>query len=289
MILILIEKVIIILLPLFMKVELSNKKGESFMSISTNSIDVNYCFMNDVVEGFTYSPDYFINAQDFDDRKMGDGKGNYFAYKDPDAESRKLYETLKAIYGKKLGLEEIRQDNYCYYFESKCGDKRYSSDYIGPSTTRAFQRGIDNPTIGRAIAECRTIGGHILWPKHQGSINQSRGKAVCDRIDITLLEIKDFYESNFSDRHFLSPAIRNALVRDQDWFEQFGKFKGFCDVFLLVDSFVNEQYEVRELAKINPQEQFIPETKEEYEKFIEENIQAVKERNKKIDEFLKTF
>lgn len=262
------------------------------MSISTNGIEVNYCFMNDVVEGVTYQSDYFINAQNVNDRKMGDGKGGYFVYKDPDAWSRKLYETLKVIWGDKLGLGEIRQDDCyggCYYFESKSGYKQYSSDYIGPSATRAFQRGIDNPTIGRAIAECRTIGGHMVWPRHPNNINQSRGMAACDRIDITLLEIKAFYESNFSDRHFLSPAIRKALVMDQDWFKQFGKFKGFCDVLLLVGSFVNEQYEVKELAKINPQEQFIPETKEEYEKFIEKNTQAVKERNKKIDEFLKTL
>lgn len=37
--------------------------------------DTNYCFMDDVVEGFTFRPECFINAQSGNDRKMGDGSG----------------------------------------------------------------------------------------------------------------------------------------------------------------------------------------------------------------------
>ena len=248
------------------------------------NIDTNYCFMDDVVKGFTFRPEYFTNARSGNDRKMGDGSGKVIAYEDPDALSLKLYETLKAIWGRALGLEEIVWDeNYsCYYFNNKGDNMQYSSDYIGPSATRAFQLGIDDLTIGNAIKECRTIGGHMIWPRHMANVNTARGRAACDRIDITLLEIKDFYESNFSEKSVLSQVIRNALVRDREWFKKFRNFVGFCNTFLLVCSFVDAKYQVIELAEINPENAFIPETEEKYRRFIQENINAVRRRNKLI-------
>lgn len=249
-------------------------------------INVNYCFMDDVVKGFTFRPEYFINARSGYDRKMGDDSGKVIDYEDPDALSLKLYETIKAIWGEVLGLGTIVLKSQCYYFENLTGD-RYSSDYIGPSATRAFQMGVDDLTVGTAIKECRTIGGHMIWPRHTGNVNTSRGRAACDRIDITLLEIKDFYESDFSDKAFLSQAIRNALVRDKVWFEKFKNFVGFSKVFLLVDSFVDTNYQVVELAAINPENAFIPETEEKYRRFIQENINAVKRRNEAIDRVIK--
>lgn len=248
-------------------------------------IDVNYCFMDDVVKGFTFQPEYFINAQNGNNRKMGDGSRKVIPYEDPDALSLKLYETLKEIWGRVLGLDEIVWDAHygCYYFSNKSDNIQYSSDYIGPSATRAFQMGVDDLTVGTAIKECRTIGGHMIWPKHTGNVNASRGRAACDRIDITLLEIKDFYESNFFDKPFLSQAIRNALVRDKMWFEKFRNFEGFSNVFLLVDSFVDTNYQVVELAAINPENAFVPETEEKYRRFIQENINAVKRRNELIE------
>lgn len=255
--------------------------------MSTN-INVNYCFMNNVVKGFTFRPEYFINAQNGNDRKMGNGSGKVISYEDPDALSLKLYETLQAIWGRVLGLEEIVWDEHygCYYFDNKSDGMQYSSDYIGPSATRAFQMGVDDLTVGTAIKECRTIGGHMIWPRHTANINTSRGKAACDRIDITLLEIKDFYESNFSEKAFLSQAIRNALVKDKEWFKKFRDFVGFCNNFLLVGSFVDENYQVVKLAGINPENAFIPESQEKYRRFIQENIDAVKRRNEVIDKVM---
>ena len=248
-------------------------------------IDVNYCFMDDVVRDFTFRPEYFINAQSGSDRKMGDGSGKVIAYEDPDALSQKLYETLQAIWGRVLDLEEIVWDKQhsCFYFNSESNGMQYSSDYIGPSATRAFRMGIDDLTVGTAIKECRTIGGHIIWPRHTANVNTARGNAACDRIDITLLEIKDFYESHFSEKAALSPAIRNALVRDREWFRKFKDFAGFSNSFLLVGSFVDKNYQVVELAEINPENAFIPETEEKYRRFIQENINAVKRRNEMID------
>lgn len=247
-------------------------------------IDTNYCFMDDVVKEFTFRPEYFVNARNGNDRKMGDGSGKVIAYEDPDALSLKLYETLQAVWGRVLGLEKIVWDeNYsCYYFNNKSDNMQYSSDYIGPSATRAFQMGIDDLTVGNAIKECRTIGGHMIWPRHTANVNTARGRAACDRIDITLLEIKDFYESNFSEKPALSQAIRNALVRDKEWFKKFINFTGFCNTFLLVGSFVDVKYQVIELAEINPENAFIPETDEKYRRFIQKNIDAVRRRNKLI-------
>lgn len=252
--------------------------------MSTN-INVNYCFMDDVVKGFTFRPEYFINARSGYDRKMGDGSGKVIPYEDPDALSRKLYETLQAIWGRVLDLEEIVWDKQhsCYYFNSESGGMQYSSDYIGPSATRAFRMDIDDLTVGTAIKECRTIGGHMIWPRHTANVNTSRGKATCDRIDVALLEIKDFYESNFSEKARFSQAIRNALVKDKEWFKNFIDFVGFSNIFLLVGSFVDENYQVVELAEINPENAFIPETAEKYRRFIQENINAVKRRNEVID------
>lgn len=61
---------------------------------------------------------------------------------------------------------------------------------------------------------------------------------------------------------------------------------GFSNIFLLVGSFVHENYQVVELAGINPENAFIPETKEKYRRFIQENINAVKRRNEVINKVM---
>lgn len=95
-----------------------------------------------------------------------------------------------------------------------------------------------------------TIGGFILFPRHNCSINQLRGRSnkIQDRFDLTLEFIRRMYEKNFS-------ADNNPLIdiseNDKEFFKMFGKgkegfdllteFSEFAQKVMCID-FKNPQY-----------------------------------------------
>ena len=79
-------------------------------------------------------------------------------------------------------------------------DYLMSTDYIGPSVYWARYRKISDGNIIKFLSICRTIGGHMAWPRGREvfvKINSARaGKAgLYDRIDWTLALIKIYYET----------------------------------------------------------------------------------------------
>ena len=251
-------------------------------------INLNRCYMDELCKYNEFKADKFVNARDADNRKMnGDEK-----YLDPDAKSLKLYDDFKAVYhhvplpnGEYFNLEEIkeiRSPNGDTYYVFRSGDIRYSTDYLGPSATQAYYRGVPNGVVGVTIKRCRVFGGHILWPCHQNSVNQAKG-GVFDRMDITLAEIKDYYE-NKSFKAKYNQRVRNAIIRDSWYFDKFVNFEGFCNFFSLVGSFVDENYNIvwfcKELSKFNI-------GYEEMMALIEENTSAIIKRNMTIDNALR--
>lgn len=170
-----------------------------------------------------------------------------------------------------------------------------SSDYIGPSIYWAKQKGMTQEQQINILNKCRTIGGHIVWPRGNGTtINQARSgkKSFYDRIDWTLFLIKQFCDNEFDicktdevcENMFGINNINHikkvlvAINTYQKWFKEFGHynvaFKNFCKQFKLVGCFVNQEYDINWLAPPIP---FLPNN---YDLFVENSIIAIEKRNK---------
>ena len=143
-------------------------------------------------------------------------------YKDPDRESKSLYEKWKTFLTDKIpeGEFETCKISGSLSIKAEINEKTFllSSDYIGPSkyyAAIAFRSNHKNECeeMAKIFNICRRFEGHMIWPKGQYidngniylsygrrgqySINVSRsGSAgVYDRFDVTLYLLKQYYDS----------------------------------------------------------------------------------------------
>lgn len=90
--------------------------------------------------------------------------------------------------------------------------------------------------IENYLKQANTIGGFMLFPRHDCSINQARGISdrIQDRFDLTLECIRRMYESGF-------PTGSNPLFdmskEDKEYFEMFGSFENYAKFFCLNKSY----------------------------------------------------
>lgn len=116
----------------------------------------------------------------------------------------------------------------------------------------------DKSLIGDTIWYTRTIGGSFLWPKvkcdsnWKSSYNLYRGvnSYIEDRVDLTLYEIKEFYEAYIKledcDSVKKNMSKDSLILRYSDskeifiWLSLFGTFENYVD-FLCFDDFVNKE------------------------------------------------
>ncbi len=173
-----------------------------------------------------------------------------------------------------------------------------SSDYIGPSIYWAEKKGLEKIKILDILNNCRTIGGHIVWPRGCGTtINQARGGAetLYDRIDWTLYLVKLFcdnsfdysraileYEDSYGREHINSimPVV-DSINNYKEWFKEFGNsncaFDNFCKQFKLKGTLVKENLEINWLSLPFP---ILP---DDYSMFVNNNINAIKMRNNLLE------
>lgn len=168
-------------------------------------------------------------------------------YKDPDAVSQKLYEDMRDKFQNILGAdtEMVRRGKQWYIKMNGLYERELSTDYIGPSRAWAMKylRGNDKEKtkiIGDFLLATRTIGGHIFWPAHQidkqNTINQVRGGAgIFDRIDITLAELKNYYETKGTGTFCYYEPLYKAFQRYQWFFEIYGTFSNYIGKMKLDD------------------------------------------------------
>lgn len=252
------------------------------MEFKMNKININYCYLNEFSPNKKFLPEDFKNAHYWKERKIGELK-----YIDPDSASKRLYDDLRTVFsktlpnGKLFDLGEIVYNGY-YQFKSHRTLQRLSSDFLGPSATGAFDLNVSSLDVGKSLTLSRTIGGHTLWPCHRFSINQAKA-SVNDRMDITLLELKDFYENPVSIKAIYSLKLREAFVRDKEWLMQFESFIGFCDFFMFKNSFVNKNYDVIMFEDIYEHNRFRP---KDYLNFMKNNVEAIRCRNEELKNFL---
>lgn len=209
---------------------------------------------------------------------------NGIKYRDPDYNCDRLYNDVNEVFFK----GNLKKDFDVYDKKQLVllqDGIRLTTDYIGPSLTSMKRAGIPDSETWDCILKCRTIGGHLVWPRVKYGINPSkafsgsRGYGISDRIDIALYEIKCVLDGK------MEMPVYNTILRkriteieeNKKWFE--GKtFKDFCKDFYLTGSFVDEHTEIiwfadPILGKINERTMRL---------YMENNINAINKRNRFI-------
>ena len=220
--------------------------------------------------------------------ERGDGLG--VGGSDPDVASLTLQSYHKTLWSKELPCGEYMdlkagRDPY-WYLTWK--DFRFASDSIIVEFRYQKYRHIIDQVKERVtdyksyfedlLRKSYTIGGMIIFPKHQGSMNQNRGtnKYISDRWDLTLECIRRYYSGEDS-------PLYKTIHRDKEFFDLFIDFKGYVDFFFLQDC-VADNYSKVDIwcGDAFFEKSGLPATVEEYFTFIEKEMAFLEKRNQRI-------
>ena len=130
---------------------------------------------------------------------------------------------------------------------------------------------------------CRSysIGSMIIFPVHVNSMNQRRGMniLIADRWDLTLECIRRHYAGEES-------PLTKVIEQDKAFYDLFLDFKGYVDFFFLQDC-VSEDYSSVNIWMGDAlfRKSGLPETVEEYFKFLLKEHIFLDKRNKRIQEY----
>ena len=212
--------------------------------------------------------------------------------KDPDTYSPRLRLYQQILYsrtlpcGKYCQLEQGKNvcDDYLYW-----NGTRFSSDSIinmYAYRLPEIEKDIENyeDKIESYIRKGYTIGGEILFPRRQNSINQCRGTCaeIQDRFDLTLECIRRFYEGKDS-------PLYGVLKADEEFFKLFVDFKGFVD-FLFLNDLVSEDYTKIKFFLGDDNDLFnrtpFPKNKDEWEQLYNKQMEFLQQRNDRIKRFI---
>lgn len=240
--------------------------------------DVNFDFTSD-------TPHYWDNCWEVDPIL-----GTF--YNDPDSASKTLQHYHKLLWSKQLpngDFLNLKTGSGANYLTWK--DMRFSSDSITASfrykNNRKFMELVANTVpnynsfVENYIHRSYTIGGTIIFPKHSGGINQSRGcnYFIRDRWDLTLECIRRFYNDENS-------PLYPALKKDKDFFDLFVDFRSYVDYFFLQDCVSNDYNSIIFwLGNGDFTQNPLPKTVEEYLHWINNELDFVEKRNTRINSY----
>ena len=244
-------------------------------NLPKNYIDINFDFTTDTSR---YWDDFWNNNK-------GLGAGN----SDPDMCSKTLQKYHQILWSKQLPNGEVinlSTGSGAKYLTWK--DFRFGSDSITASFRyERYRNMIDQVKksipcykafIEDYLRRSYTIGGSIIFPKRHGGVNQSRGcnHFIMDRWDLTLECIRRYYNDEQS-------PLYSTLVKDREFFDLFVDFKGYVDFFYMQDC-VSPDYNSVIFWLCNGEfvHNPLPQTVEEYLKWIEKNLEFVELRNARI-------
>ena len=242
-------------------------------------------FIDTFFDFTTDSPGYWDGYWERNDG-MGAGKT------DPDSASPTLQEYHKFLWSRQLPNGEymdLKKGAGPYYLT--WNGFRFGSDSIIASfrykKNRALieqvkERVCDYKTYYETFThKAYTIGGMIIFPKHQNSMNQFRGvnPLISDRWDLTLECIRRYFKGERS-------PLYDVIKEDHKFYELFCDFKGYVDFFFLQDCVSSSCDSVNIWCGDGLfQDNGLPKTADEYLAFIDEEIQFVNKRNLRIKEF----
>jgi len=218
--------------------------------------------------------------------------------RDADRYSSRLQEYHRILWskplpnGKMFELSKIKQNRL--YHKSELGEFYLSSDraiatFSKWKKTADLISKISVEDLTNFINISETIGGIIIWPSNQvnrmPTINASRGwnNKISDRLDLTIECIRRYYLNQES-------PLYETFKRYGDFFNLFEDFKGYVDFFLFQDA-VSSDYSSVIIAP--PFDNFesvpVPKTVDEYLKYMNDTVELVKARNKRISKYGRTY
>lgn len=213
--------------------------------------------------------------------------------KDPDKYSKTLKAYHQILWSRELPNGEVMklehsQDPYCYLTWK---DYDFGSDSIIVELRyQKYKRVLDQVAheVGdieayyeNLIRRSYTIGGMIIFPKHPNSMNQRRGTCgkISDRWDLTLECIRKYYIGEDS-------PLRKVMEDDKPFYDLFVDFKGYVDYFFLQDCVANDYSEVSIwCGDATFEKSGLPETVDDYFKFIYKEHDFLDKRNARIKEY----
>lgn len=113
--------------------------------------------------------------------------------------------------------------------------------------------------LTKYVYTTRTLGGSFLWPESLWSTynkNRGNGNYIEDRVDLTLLEIKHYFEYRDLDDKKNFKYSGDILFRYYDnldaqtWFGFFDSFEDYVDFFMF-NNFVDKDKQTKEYTPIN--------------------------------------
>lgn len=244
-----------------------------------NDINVDFDFTSD-------SPHYWDN---FWANNNGLGRGN----SDPDSASKMLQKYHQLLWSKPLPNGQTMQlvagagANYLVWDQFKFGSDsmivsfRYEKyrDMLAKieAALPDYHKFMEN-----YLRRSNTIGGSIIFPKRQGGINQTRGcnAFIKDRWDLTLECIRRYYCGE-------SSPLYQTLRKEKEFFALFVDFKGYVDYFFLQDCVSDDYSKIRMWIDKEPFDTDpLPRTVESYLYWIEQQLDFVEKRKKRIADWI---
>ena len=175
------------------------------------------------------------------------------------------YDMITVYYKDKYGNKQhftVHSDQFgfsavpCIYFRKNYPLSRYlemqkNKSDKDPDAVAEF--------LANYVYTTRTLGGSFLWPETLWKdYNKSRGNGnyIEDRVDLTLLEIKHYFEYRDLDDKKKFKYSGDILFRYYDnldaqtWFGFFDSFEDYVDFFMFND-FVDKDKQTKEYTPIN--------------------------------------
>lgn len=258
-------------------------KNNPYVDIDTYKRNKNACiFYKDIEKFLNYQNENIINIGSFkhqatylDSIVLSNNSKNSYLRTDQ--------------FGFSFDGENAKDDEHPYgkYFNmiSKLSDKNYEKELV---------------FIANCINDTRTIGGCFIWPiinnkngNWSSIFNSSRGikSYIEDRVDLTLYEIKMFYElyKEYGDNYEnIKTEMKNnnfILLKGKDakkiydWLISFKTFKKYVEFFCFEDNFVKDE-EIIDIINSDIKNSDIKNLKD---KDVEDYINKVKEnKNNKV-------
>ncbi len=208
---------------------------------------------------------------------------------DPDSKSKTLKMYHKLVWSKQLpngefmNLTESSDANYLTWKDFRFGSDSITASFRYESYKYTIKQVMDYlPDYKNFMEEYTrktyTIGGSIIFPKMQGSINQARGcnPFIRDRFDLTLECIRRFYVNEKS-------PLSATLQRNKHFLDLFIDFKGYVEFFYLQDLVIDDYSDIKFWLTFDGFEKNpFPKNVDEYLLWINNQLEFVKKRNERI-------
>ncbi len=240
-----------------------------------NNIDVNFDFTSD-------TPKYWDGFWAKDGILGGGGN-------DPDAVSKTLQLYHQMLWSKPLpngDILSLSKRSGAHYLTWK--GFRFGSDSILASFRYVKYRNVLEQVadtipkyqefIESFLRKSYTIGGSIIFPK-ENSINRARGcnPFIRDRWDLTIECIRRYYNNEAS-------PLYGVLEKNKEFFDLFCDFKGYVDFFFLQDCVCDDYNSVKFwIGKGDFDGNPLPKTVDEYKQWIDNQLDFLSKRNKRIE------